>query len=276
MGFLLYSPAGANTAKLLAKGLGFGKGQSTEVKHDKLIRYGATCAIPKKPDVVVNSKDAIVKAGDKKRSLEAFAANEVPCPPTFFKTTGWPSNMTFPCLLRKTHHTQGSDIIPILQPQDLSAAMTLPGSSEYTHATAYIPKKKEVRVHVYCETVLFSSVKVLQQAQVQMYLQKPWLWNFENGFKFVDNTEKLPASAKIIACTALEVLGLTFGAVDLILGTDNRWYVLEVNSAPSLKTLNHLNKYLDAFCSHLHVTKVQLTDADIAEVFGTNNGNEGD
>ena len=56
----------------------------------------------------------------------------------------------------------------------------------------------------------------------------------------------VPAEAKTQAQNAVEALGLDFGAVDIILGKNGIWYVLEVNTACGLEGTT-LEKYCEQF-----------------------------
>mgnify|MGYP006174668855 FL=1 len=53
------------------------------------------------------------------------------------------------------------------------------------------------------------------------------------------------------AVAAVNSLGLLFGGVDVIIARDGRIYVNEVNSAPSLNSLN-LNRFKEAILNHIN------------------------
>jgi hypothetical protein len=97
----------------------------------------------------------------------------------------------------------------------------------------YVKKKEEYRVHVIRNSAVF-----IQRKARKMDVQTPnWLVrNLAGGFVFVDATETVPEIIIQEATTAIHVLGLDFGAVDVIHNVQqNKAYVLEVNTACGLE-----------------------------------------
>lgn len=85
-------------------------------------------------------------------------------------------------------------------------------------------------------------------------------WNFNNGgyFSTVHNTNlSIFQEAIKISDNVLDILGIAFGAVDLIVDIDNNIYFIEVNSCPGFQELSK-GIYVEAFeklkelsCKHL-------------------------
>lgn len=105
--------------------------------------------------------------------------------------------------------------------------------------TKYMPKDKEWRVHVF--------VQVLEQdydnfCDVQLKVKRKdfegeynrLVRNHQNGYIYQRNDINEPDGLVELATEVLLVSGLDFGAVDII-QRGNKFYVLEVNTAPGLE-----------------------------------------
>lgn len=111
--------------------------------------------------------------------------------------------------------------------------------------TKYIKKKDEYRLHVFRDNVFFVQRKARKKDvpddQVNWQIR-----NHGNGFIFAHEGVDVPARAKLDAIMAVKQLGLDFGAVDVVHGTDGKFYILEVNTAPGLEGTT-LQKYVEVF-----------------------------
>lgn len=107
-----------------------------------------------------------------------------------------------------------------------------------THFLQWIIDAREFRVYV----VNGQSIKISEKIGGGNH-DRGAIFEYPHGF-----THKL--SLRKHAKAAVEALGLDFGAVDLLYTErDNKWYVLEVNTAPCLtdETSDTLQCYVDAF-----------------------------
>lgn len=239
--FLLYSNATSTTAKALIEKLKEKKvkidgGSKDPGKVPILIRWGSQLAVAAHPGKVLNSKAAIAKASNKETALVTFKENGIRIPKTMKAAEVKPED--FPVLGRKAHHIAGNDIILCLQKNDLDEASKL----GCTHFTKYIPTRTEFRIHVWEDQVIKVSEKVLTEPE---RCKDPWIRNYDEGYTFVSPKTKLSGQARGMAVDAVNCLGLTFGAVDLLLGDDGLVYVLEVNTAPGLQTDSSLDAYVN-------------------------------
>lgn len=111
--------------------------------------------------------------------------------------------------------------------------------------TKYIKKKDEYRLHVFRDNVFFVQRKARKKDvpddQVNWQIR-----NHGNGFIFAHEGVDVPEKAKRDAIMAVKQLGLDFGAVDVVHGTDGKFYILEVNTAPGLEGTT-LQKYVEVF-----------------------------
>lgn len=133
-----------------------------------------------------------------------------------------------PIFGRKLHHTQGKDIF-VYQVRPL-----LRGDRLSDYYTQQVNKDAEFRVWVFRKKSLATYVKELAYpAKNGRRGRSKEVWNWSNGYgyNFV-KPEDSPDNLKALAIDAVAALDLDFGAVDIVLGTDRRYYVLEVNTAP--------------------------------------------
>lgn len=221
--YLLYSPQTRPSGERLAEFLGI-ENHGTEDpdrRVDQLLRWGNSQRIQYVPEEqTINLRRAIAKATDKYKSLEELEKAGVPVP----EYSRDMDELEYPMLGREENHSQGSDIVPILQRKDLEVADSTPD-----YFTQYIPVKREYRVHVIDSQIVKVSQKVLEEEEDY----NPWIRNYENGYRFVNPRERHAGINQAIS--AVNSLELDFGAVDLIIDENDQPYVLEVNTAPSLQ-----------------------------------------
>jgi glutathione synthase/RimK-type ligase-like ATP-grasp enzyme len=110
--------------------------------------------------------------------------------------------------------------------------------------TAYIPKKKEFRVHVFRDKI----VDVVQKRKVNGYEGgSPHIRTHNNGWVFCRENLEYDPSLLTYAINAVAALKLDFGAVDIVYNEKkNVYYVLEVNTAPGLEGQT-VKSYVDVF-----------------------------
>jgi D-alanine-D-alanine ligase-like ATP-grasp enzyme len=111
--------------------------------------------------------------------------------------------------------------------------------------TQYIKKTQEYRVHVMHNEVFF----VQRKARKMEVPDEEVNWQVRNlagGFIYANQNIEIDEEAKQQSIAAINALGLDFGAVDIIYGTDHQYYVLEVNTACGLAGTT-LDKYVEQF-----------------------------
>jgi hypothetical protein len=115
-----------------------------------------------------------------------------------------------------------------------------------THAplyTAYIPKKKEFRVHVWNNQVIDVQEKRKRRGADT---EEHQVRNTANGYVFCRDNVVEPDDCRRVALAAVLSLGRTYGAVDVIWQEkSNKCFVLEVNSRPGMEG-STVTKYADA------------------------------
>lgn len=114
--------------------------------------------------------------------------------------------------------------------------------------TAYIPKKKEYRVHVFDSKVIDTQEKRRRGGQDNKEFQ---VRNTANGYVFCRDNVQPPVDCSPVALAAVAALGRTYGAVDIIWNEkQNKCFVLEVNSRPGMQGTT-VKKYADAIVAGL-------------------------
>lgn len=132
-----------------------------------------------------------------------------------------------PWLARKTAHTRGTDIMPVLEEWQIPARLAA-GASFFT---PYMPSIAEYRTWVYRNRILGTYQKQLIRPEQCKSLGR----NYHNGFGFFfHDLEHTPEGLKDVARRAVAALDLDFGGVDILETPDHEFVVLEVNSAPGV------------------------------------------
>jgi glutathione synthase/RimK-type ligase-like ATP-grasp enzyme len=192
--------------------------------NDILIRYGVDSYSSK--DVlfhkVVNRAESIKKSKDKLFSSLLFKQYNIPIPEIFIDISDL-KKKSFPVLRRLKFHSRGSDISFIRSKKDI-----VPGD----YYSKFIKSDLEYRIHVFDNEVIRIQKKIPKKGT-----KKQFVHNFENGYLLVDNFEhNIPLETNLIPLSirCVQLLGLDFGAVDILISKDYKPYVLEVNSAPRL------------------------------------------
>jgi len=134
----------------------------------------------------------------------------------------------YPWLARKVRHQQGRDIVVCQSDREAYACFRT-----HDFFTPWIPTQTEYRVWVFRNKVLAVYEKQFKGEGAY----KGYMRNHRFGFEFVArNMEGVKGMRALGDCSisAVDCLGLDFGAVDVIRGKDGEFYVLEVNTAPNI------------------------------------------
>lgn len=175
----------------------------------------------------INPSHAIYLASSKRRALEVMAKAEVPTPTL--------NGDRFPVVARPDKHRAGKHFWLCWNREELNEAYNLGA----THHLKFIEGGREFRVHV----AFGKSIKLVEKIGGD-----PVIKNHAYGSQFMyPHNFSHKKSLRKWARKAVESLGLDFGAVDVIY-KEGKFYVLEVNSAPSLTSENDtLGRYVRAF-----------------------------
>lgn len=115
--------------------------------------------------------------------------------------------------------------------------------------TAYIPKKKEFRVHIWNNKVI--DVQEKRRRRTDSTEKEYQVRNTANGYVFCRDNVNPPADCATTALGAVASLGRSYGAVDIIWNEkQNKCFVLEVNSRPGMQGTT-VKKYADAIMENV-------------------------
>ena len=181
----------------------------------------------------------------KDEQLQSFSTSGVACPKYSVRgrdivaDLGDPKRIVCRALLNSS---SGKGITIIERGQEL------PNVPLYTE---YIPKKKEFRVHVYNNRVIDHAEK--RKRKDHDGDRDTQVRNLANGYVFCRDNVVLPAGIFELAISAVNALGRTQGAVDIIWNErQDKCYVLEVNANPGMEGTT-LKKYVQAIKEQFNV-----------------------
>ena len=135
----------------------------------------------------------------------------------------------FPIMARKRKHFKGNDIIFLKTRGSLWKRLARVSTREFF--VKYIPKKAEFRVHVLGDKVYNVCKKVHSESYDKHH---PHIWCSPRGWTLIDYDGRHYEELEEVARQATKALGYDFGAVDIGLGKNGKFYVFEINSAPRL------------------------------------------
>lgn len=238
---------GSASAKALAEALGIlrvrKEGKNVHVRGS-ILNWGNSAFYRDMTyeDELFNHPDAVAKAVNK---LEAFKTLDGHCPiPKWTESAAealeWLDEGVTVVVRNKLTGHSGEGII-----------ICEPGGDQFKDNlnaplyTQYIKKVYEYRLHVFRDKVFFVQRKArnldVPDEQVNWKVR-----NHANGFIFAHQGVDVANNVKQYAIDAVRVLGLDFGAVDIICTKRLEWYILEVNTACGLEGTT-LEKYTEVF-----------------------------
>jgi len=237
---------GSKSARLLKKGLSEALGRDVLFitpervglcKPSRVVINWGSSGVSDTNATVINSASAVSVAANKINSLKAFAIDEIPHPEFTTdkdKAKEWvEQGFKVVCRTLLTAHS-GQGIVVAKQQDELVDAPLY---------TKYIRKQKEFRVHVFSSKILDIQEKRRSSSVDDHH---PYIRNHANGYVFCRGDINEPDDLRGVAISAVDALGLDFGAVDVVWNeAQDKCYVLEVNTACGLEG-STVNKYVNA------------------------------
>lgn len=251
---MIYAYKPGTAASRLAKQLrtsiqyprGNGKGVVRRAREPQ-VNWG--CAVTLDGQHVLNGK-GVSTALSKVRSYELWQAAKLPVPQWSRKAEDLLKLLSSKrsILARRDGLSKGQGIIlmgPEWREKVLGMAKEVgrPIGDFYVERLSY---HREFRVHVWLGEVIHAQAKVGVDVQPGVIAK-----NFENGWEYTSqNLERYATDVHLrdieqLAVKAVEVLGLDFGAVDILINKKLKPYLLEVNTAPGLRTDASYGAYLE-------------------------------
>ena len=227
------------TGRILAKLLGEAGVQLTTGPADAHVCWGAGGAYG------AHALNARCSGHNKLQELQTLAGTGIVTVPFYLadSTNIHYIHLPYPVLARRLQHHGGFDIRYCKNALRAKRALAA-GRAFFTR---YIPSSTEYRVWVYRRRHLGTYEKVLAHPELKRRMIGR---NYKNGYAFqLVREESIPRTAVDLALRAVDALGLDFGAVDVLLGRDGRYYVLEVNTAPGIQS--EARQVIQALAQHI-------------------------
>lgn len=189
---------------------------------DLIIRWGCTSIIQPQPENIVNERESILKASNKKNAREEILKAKLPAPELTTKV---------PCIARDLKHKQGRGLVFCTTQESVKGAIRA-GKGYFQ---AFIDKDAEYRVHIAHGGVLAVQRKVYAEPDDKENFKLSVVWNYHSGYIFEPmRWSEIPRGICPIATQAVELFKLDFGAVDII-EKDGKFHILEINTAPRVE-----------------------------------------
>lgn len=250
---LAYVKSSRPTGKAMAKELGvssFGITCPPIGELDVLIRWGSCKPMPR-ARYEINTPEAIMVASDKIAAFKAMQRDGVPTIPFY---TSWDEAVRFAgngsyIFGRSRRGYGGKDISIYLVGKDKPV-------KQHDFYTIWYDYPRELRLHVVEDKVVRIQGKYLDYPEKN---DGGFIKNYEHGYRFRSPRMDLHPMRKKAAIDAVRACGLTFGAVDMLVGGGrNEQYVLEVNTAPACSPLT-----LRCYAGELALNILQATSGAV-------------
>ena len=193
-----------------------------------LIRWGCTAGYPGLllSGQVINTAVDISKVSNKGYFRNVLNTHGV-CPPTHINPSIFnPERYSQGVVVRPNRHAQGKEIHLCYSEDEIVHTMSKYRFDAYW--SQYIPKVKEYRVFLANRGVL-CVIEKIPEDPTQL------AWNHAQGSEIPNiRWSNWPIGAVKVAERACRLASLDFCAADVIEGEDGQFYVLELNSAPTL------------------------------------------
>lgn len=224
---------GSRSAAALAEAIGgrvlkLEGSRFTPRNGDLIVNWGNTTRLQNNW-IVLNSPENIRRASNKLEFFQAVANVNPELIPPFYTNQEDIPDEAFPIVCRTVLAGHSGDGIVIAnQRNDLVPARLY---------VKYVRKQDEYRVHVGRNGEETSVIAVQRKARREGFENPNWqVRNHHNGFVFVRSGVNPPEAVTRVAREVLSIVGLDFGAVDVIWNErQQRDYVLEINTAPGLE-----------------------------------------
>lgn len=232
----------SKAAKDLAKALGCKVlSRPKRSRKEVMINWGSSKFVDTK-SYEVNNLQAVVFASNKLTSLQIFKESGVDCPAftaDIEVAKDWIAEGSIVLCRKLLRSHSGKGIIVAKTVQELVKAPLY---------VKYFPKSYEFRVHVFNGKVI-DSVQKRKRSGLAEGAYNKYVRSHNNGWVFCRENNNITKKAKELAIKAVKSLGLTFGAVDVVMTSSGKCKVLEVNTAPALegKTLESYTNAIKEF-----------------------------
>ena len=190
-----------------------------------VFRWGWSGFLNNKEAKVINPASSIVCAAVKRTARKLFADDGI-APKTFLSFNEFLGGDTSgEWIVRPAEHSRSRDLNYCTTPQQVHSACD---KYDSYYISKFIPKVSEFRAFCFQGRV-FAMIRKLPED----YDSVSWGCTNDGEFSYVPWSE-WPEDVSRVALRAMALTKLDFGAVDIIVDSEGRAYVLEVNTAPYL------------------------------------------
>ncbi len=235
---ILYSGRSSKTGKEFIKKFKplydkvFRKRTNKRLKTDVVLRWGSTEFFSNlEGKIELNTLEAVTNASNKLKMMEILVGANIGAPKVLFRPFG-------------------QEQTSLDEFKDEDGGFYVRGSNDEVrydnavkHGDKYVSmpipnKRREYRVHVFNGEVIAIYEKVPNEEGIKLFK------SFNCHFKLKDmNNCNLNTTDQQKCIDAVNALGLLFGGVDMVRDKDKNTFIVEVNSAPSLNTIN-IDRYI--------------------------------
>lgn len=192
-----------------------------------VVRWGNRMEFPTNEHTIVYNKAENLKlATNKKEARLKMLADGVSAPVLY---TNQDAELTFPIIARPLEHSKGKNFVVLNNAADFQRHY-----KDGWYYSQFIDKTNEYRVHCAHGKVL----AVMEKPRVEGQYAWNRAINHEAFERVLQNDYKLEVCQE--ALKAIKSMGLDFGGVDVVY-KDNKAYVLEVNTSPTLNSSEYVS-----------------------------------
>lgn len=214
-----------------------------------LINFGKTdpSCLPTGRYVLINHPDGVLNAADKRRTKEKFQEASIPT------AEWWPDfdipEKKFPIVVKHRFGSRGTGVYLMKTPEDLHQFFATRGESlvkDKFIAEQFKNYRFEYRLHATATEVFLANRKGRVDGVPG---DERWKHQFDNSVWFKEDNPLFHKPStwediKATASKAITSLGMDFGAVDIKVNQKGEFFIIEVNSAPSLGEVTR-DHYID-------------------------------
>jgi len=225
---------------------------------------------------ILNPREMVRAASNKKRARQIFEEAGVPAPELFLRGKDV-TKENLPVIGRTSYHSKGNGFWFCKTLREVEQAV----NSGATHFLEFVPNTREYRVHTFIKSKYlevpreeripdhFVSIKISEKVWTghgEPNSDEPQK-NHQFGWTFLGQQNRREEELDVIryaAKQAISALGMDFGAVDVMYRMKNKHpYVLEVNSTPSMADENSdtCERYAQRILHTLEGQKGEESDA---------------